>query len=102
MVRDGSHSAGPIRRRHMPTISTFYGILIQMFWRDHAPPHFHALYGEYEALIDIRTFEVIEGSMPRRALALVLEWASGHRAELMEDWELCSRMQQPKKITPLK
>lgn len=40
----------------MPTISVFYGILIQMFWRDHAPPHFHALYAEDEALIDIRTF----------------------------------------------
>jgi hypothetical protein len=46
----------------MPTISVFYGILIQMFWRDHAPPHFHALYAEDEALIDIRTLEVIQGS----------------------------------------
>jgi hypothetical protein len=86
----------------MPTISSFYGILIQMFWRDHAPPHFHALYAEHEAQIEIGTFEVIEGSMPRRALALVLEWASEHRAELIEDWELCSRMQTPKKIMPLK
>ena len=43
----------------MPTISAFYGILIQMFWQEHAPPHFHALYGEFEALIDIRTLEVI-------------------------------------------
>ena len=59
----------------MPTISMFYGILIQMFWNDHAPPHFHALYGEFEALIDIRTLEVLEGQLPRRALALVLEWA---------------------------
>ena len=57
----------------MPTISIFYGILIQMFWSDHAPPHFHALYAEHEVLIDIRTLEVIKGSMPRRALALVLE-----------------------------
>jgi len=65
---------------YMPTISTFYGILIQMFWRDHAPPHFHALYAECEALIDIRTLEVIEGGLPRRALALVLEWAQEHRA----------------------
>jgi hypothetical protein len=85
----------------MPTISTFYGILIQMFWRDHAPPHFHALYAEHEALIDIRTFEVIEGRLPGRALALVLEWASRHRAELMEDWNLCSRLQMPRKIAPL-
>lgn len=85
----------------MPTISAFYGILIQMFWRDHAPPHFHALYADDEALIDIRTLEVIEGKLPRRALALVLEWASGHRSELMEDWELCERMQTPKRIEPL-
>ena len=85
----------------MPTISTFYGILIQMFWNDHAPPHFHALYTEYEVLIDIRTLEVMEGQMPRRALALVLEWAQEHRAELMEDWQLCERNQTPKKIQPL-
>ena len=85
----------------MPTISTFYGILIQMFWKDHAPPHFHALYAEDEALIDIRTLEIIEGRLPRRALALVLEWAQEHRVELLEDWELCVRNHSPKKIPPL-
>jgi Domain of unknown function (DUF4160) len=57
---------------------------------------------EHEAQIDIRTFEVIEGDLPKRALALVLEWASEHRSELMEDWELCNRMQTPKKIAPLR
>lgn len=85
----------------MPTLSVFYGILIQMFWNDHAPPHFHALYGEDEVLIDIRTLAVIEGQLPRRALALVLEWAQEHRAELLEDWELCERKLSPKKIPPL-
>ena len=85
----------------MPTISTFYGILIQMFWKDQAPPHFHALYAEDEALIDIRTLDVIEGQLTQRALALVLEWAQEHRAELLEDWELCARNQSPKKIRPL-
>jgi hypothetical protein len=85
----------------MPTISSFYGILIQMFWKDHEPPHFHALYAEDEALIDIRTLEVMEGQLTRRALALVLEWAQEHRAELLEDWELCARNQSPKKIRPL-
>ena len=85
----------------MPTISIFYGILIQMFWGDHAPPHFHALYAEHEVLIDIRTLEVIKGSMPRRALALVLEWASQHRTELLEDWTLCEQNKSPKKISPL-
>lgn len=85
----------------MPTISMFYGIIIQMFWDDHAPPHFHALYSEYEVLINIATLEVMKGTMPRRALALVLEWASQHRMELMEDWKLCEKHQTPKKIAPL-
>ena len=89
----------------MPTISVFYGIVIQMFWRDHSPPHFHALYAEHEALIELRDFRVIRGSLPRRAMALVLEWAADHRNELnelMEDWNLCSRLQTPKAIEPLK
>ncbi|MDX1902509.1 MAG: DUF4160 domain-containing protein [Gammaproteobacteria bacterium] len=85
----------------MPTICIFYGIVIQMFWNDHAPPHFHALYAEYEALIDINTLRVIQGSMPRRALTLVLEWAFQHRTELLEDWALCQQNQTPKKIAPL-
>lgn len=72
-----------------------------MFWGDHSPPHFHALYAEYEVLVNIHTLEVIEGSMPRRALALILEWASLHRLELLEDWLLCEKNQQPKKISPL-
>jgi len=85
----------------MPTISTFYGILIQMFWDDHAPPHFHAIYAEYTVVIDIQTLAVLKGGMPRRALALVLEWAQERRDELMEDWELCVRKQQPNAIQPL-
>jgi hypothetical protein len=85
----------------MPTISTFYGILIQMFWQEHAPPHFHALYAEHEALFDIKTLEILRGSLPKRALALVLEWANQHTNELMENWELCETRQNPHKIPPL-
>ncbi len=85
----------------MPTISQFFGIVIQMFWREHAPPHFHALYAEHEALIDIRTLEIIKGNLSKRALALVLEGAVQHRVELMEDWELCQQKQLPKRIAPL-
>ena len=85
----------------MPTISTFYGILIQMFFADHAPPHFHALYAEHEVLINITTLEIIKGGMPRRALSLILEWASEHRNELLENWNLCEQKQLPKKILPL-
>jgi len=85
----------------MPTISRFYGILIQMYFGDHPPPHFHALYAEFEAVIDIRTFEIIRGELPLRAMALVLEWAQQHRDELMRDWELCVQNQMPERIRPL-
>jgi hypothetical protein len=85
----------------MPTISRFYGILIQMYFGDHPPPHFHALYSEFEAVIDIRTFEIIRGELPLRAMALVLEWAQQHRDELMRDWELCVQNQIPERIRPL-
>lgn len=85
----------------MPTICAFYGIIIQMFWDEHAPPHFHARYGEFEALVDIRSLEIMEGSLPRRAMAMVMEWAKEHHGELMEDWELCVRRQMPRKIAPL-
>ena len=85
----------------MPTISMFYGILIRMYWNDHAPPHFHVEYGEYRAQYLIETLVLSRGQLPRRAHALVLEWAAMHRDELMEDWELCEAKQQPKMITPL-
>jgi uncharacterized protein DUF4160 len=58
----------------MPLISSFYGILIYMYWQDHAPPHFHALYGEFEAQIDIATLNIINGSLPKTAHKLVREW----------------------------
>lgn len=85
----------------MPKISHFYGILIQMYWNDHAPPHFHALYAEYEVAINIQTFEIIKGTMPRRALSFIIEWAQQHRAELLENWTLCTQNKPLKSISPL-
>lgn len=85
----------------MPTISRFYGIVIRMFFDEHVPPHFHAGYAEFQAQIAIQTLEVLEGNLPRRALALVLEWAAQHSGELLENWELCRQHKQPKKIQPL-
>ncbi|HEY1340756.1 MAG TPA: DUF4160 domain-containing protein [Bryobacteraceae bacterium] len=52
----------------MPTISAFYGIMIRMFFNDHPPPHFHARYGEFEATIEIATLNILEGTLPIRAL----------------------------------
>ena len=85
----------------MPTISAFYGLLIQMFFQDHAPAHFHAKYAEHKAVIDIQKCEIIEGWLPRRAQNLVLDWTELHKAELLEDWKLCQEMQNPKPIAPL-
>jgi uncharacterized protein DUF4160 len=82
-------------------ISRFFGIVIQMYETDHPPPHFHVRYAGAEALIEIRTLSVVRGSLPQRVLALTLEWASLHRNELMEDWNLCAMKQPPNKIPPL-
>jgi hypothetical protein len=85
----------------MPEISRFYGIIIRMFFNDHAPPHFHAEMQEYEAIIDIRTLEVIEGALPKRAQMLVLEWAVEHRKELLQNWEKARKPEALDKIAPL-
>lgn len=85
----------------MPVISRFFGIIIRMFFNEHAPPHFHAEYAEHRAVIDIRTLEILEGKLPRRATELVLDWAELHRNELMQDWDLCQQHQQPLEIAPL-
>jgi len=78
----------------VPRLSTFYGIAIYMYYRDHAPPPFHAIYGESEAIVAIETAEVLEGRLPRRARSLVNEWAVAHRDELRRSWEL-TRAGQP-------
>jgi hypothetical protein len=85
----------------VPTISEFFGILIRLYFNDHAPPHFHARYNDHEAVIAMDSLEVLEGWLPRRALGLVLDWAELHRAELLADWELCRMHHQPRKIAPL-
>jgi hypothetical protein len=72
-----------------------------MYFDDHPPPHFHAYYGEFSAKITIDTLELTEGQLPRRALALVLEWATGHRAELRENWDLAEQHRPLNAIAPL-
>jgi hypothetical protein len=84
----------------MPEISRFFGIVVSMYWNDHNPPHFHAAYGDREAVIGLDG-EVLQGSLPRRALSMALEWLAIHRAELLADWEL-ARLRKPlKPIDPL-
>ncbi len=85
----------------MPEICRFYGIVIQLYYGDHPPAHFHAVYGERVAKIAIDTLQVIEGSIPERALRLVREWAQLHHQELREAFEFASNFQRPAKIEPL-
>lgn len=85
----------------MPTLSVFYGIVIQIYWFDHAPPHVHARYGEHEAQIDIQRVALLDGSLPRRAKAMVLRWAREHQSELMAAWESAQTGIPPAKIAPL-
>lgn len=85
----------------MPSISTFYGIVIQIFYSDHNPPHFHAVYQESEILVGISPIRILAGTVPNRVKSMVLEWAALHQAELMDDWNLCVQKQKPKDIAPL-
>lgn len=71
----------------MPRISEFYGIVIYLYHADHPPPHFHAIYGEREAVVAIEDLEVLAGRLPPRAMRLVRTWAGRHRAELAANWE---------------
>lgn len=84
----------------MPEISRFFGIIIYMNWREHPPEHFHAVYGDYEALITLDG-AVYAGELPRRALSLVREWLAIHRKELATDWALAQECKPLNPIDPL-
>lgn len=83
----------------MPEISRFYGIVIKMFFKpkEHEPSHIHALYGENVGIFDLKTLEMTEGDLPRKAQELVGEWLSEHQEELLAMWE----SQNIRKLPPL-
>ena len=85
----------------MPEISRFYGIVIKMYFADHAPPHFHAEYAEHEVRVAINSLAVITGSLPPRAMGLVVEWATLHQQELQALWDKASRLEALHRIDPL-
>lgn len=82
----------------MPRLSEFYGIVIYMYFADHNPPHFHAIYGEFEALIRIEDGSVLRGGLPRTAATLVEQWRELHDGELAVNW---GRAQVPAALTPI-
>jgi hypothetical protein len=85
----------------MPEISRFLGIVIAMHYNDHEPPHFHAKYGDEIGVFSIADLKLIEGKLPKRVIAYVLEWAFEHRTELMNDWNLSRERKPLQKIEPL-
>ena len=78
----------------MPTISLFYGLVVQMYWRDHPPPHVHVIYQGYEAAFEIETGLIISGEIPPTAARIVRQWLVRRRVELLANWER-GRMRQP-------
>jgi hypothetical protein len=83
----------------VPTISIFFGIVVQMYWNDHNPPHFHAYYQGHRVLVAIGDGKVIGGTMPPGALRVLREWTLRHRDELMANWER-ARLQQALQTIP--
>jgi hypothetical protein len=85
----------------VPRISVFLGIEIQIHHRDHAPPHFHAAYGEFEASIAIGETAILTGHLPRRVQRRVFEWAAMHQPELEANWHRAQRLLPLERIEPL-
>jgi hypothetical protein len=85
----------------MPRVSEFYGIAVYMYYKEHAPPHFHAIYAQYDTEIGIDPIRLIEGSLPRRVQSMVFEWAAMYQTELRENWDLARAGMPLRKIPPL-
>ncbi len=85
----------------MPEVSRFFGIIISMYYADHNPPHFHARYGDDEAIISIENMGIIDGYLPSRVFSLVVEWALEHKEELFVNWNLLTQNRPINKIKPL-
>jgi uncharacterized protein DUF4160 len=84
----------------MGEISRFHGIVIRMYYRDHAPPHFHAVKAEFDVAVELRPLRLRRGVLPARDRRLVLKWAAGHLEELLADWALVQRGVPPTRIDP--
>jgi Domain of unknown function (DUF4160) len=88
--------------RGVPAISRFFGIVIAMYFDDHGPPHFHARHAAGSAKVRIDTLEVIESSLGRRQLRLVLAWAELHQDELLDNWRRARAGETLHSIAPLR
>jgi hypothetical protein len=85
----------------VPVLSTFFGIVIRMFYEDHAPSHFHVEYAEFKAVVDIESGKILAGRLPKRCASLVEEWRGAHVDELHDAWQAAQNSKAPKRIKPL-
>ena len=85
----------------MPVVSVFFGIVVRMYHADHAPPHFHATYGDHEAIVDISSGRVLAGRLPPRVRSLVEEWRRARHSELKRAWLDCQALKPPHRVKPL-
>jgi hypothetical protein len=85
----------------MPEISRFLGVVVAMFYQEHNPPHFHVRYNKHKVAISIKDLAFLKGKLPPKVLGLVMEWASLHQQELLENWEAAKRWQILRPIAPL-
>jgi hypothetical protein len=88
-------------KRRFRKTCRFFGIVVQMYYADHDPPHFHVRYAGQKALIAIEMLALLRGSLSPRALGLVMEWAAIHQTELMEDWAFARSEAELNPIAPL-
>ncbi len=72
-----------------------------MYYNDHPPPHFHVRYNQQKAIIDIETLSILQGKLTPRVLSLVIEWATIHKTELLENWQRTKQQIPLEKIEPL-
>ncbi|MDR2231743.1 MAG: DUF4160 domain-containing protein [Tannerella sp.] len=86
----------------MPYISTFFGLLIQMYFDEHNPPHIHVRFQNDKAIFNIQNGDMTHGNLSNRNRRLVQAWIELHRDELILNWELCRNDEQPFKIEPLR
>jgi hypothetical protein len=85
----------------VPTISEFHGIVIRMFFADHAPPHLHATYGEFEGIVGLDPVMIVAGRLPARIENMVAEWIALHQQELLANWERGQQLEALQRVDPL-
>ncbi len=86
----------------MPEISRFFGVIIRMYYDEHEPPHFHAIYGDDEAQVGVDPIHVLRGELSSRTVSMIVEWAALHQRELMDNWQRLRADQPTRKIQPLR